>query len=148
MPVTLQPTTLKYKNSGGTFQTADCLSGATYTPAVSENGVLSWTNNGGLANPAAVNLTLPTVVEVTGSTPIITGVANHIYKCGEVSTISITPPAQGIIDVIFTSGTSIAVLTLPSSVKMPDWFEVEANMIYEINILDGVYGSVASWPNS
>jgi hypothetical protein len=31
---------------------------------------------------------------------------------------------------------------------MPDWFDptaLEANTIYEINIIDGVYGVVASW---
>lgn len=30
--------------------------GATYTPNVSEDGILSWTNNKGLANPAPINL--------------------------------------------------------------------------------------------
>lgn len=30
--------------------------GATFTPAISEEGVLSWTNNGGLENPSPVNI--------------------------------------------------------------------------------------------
>lgn len=33
--------------------------GATFTPAVSAAGVISWTNNKGLANPASVNITGP-----------------------------------------------------------------------------------------
>ena len=33
--------------------------GATFTPAVSTAGVISWTNNKGLANPASVNITGP-----------------------------------------------------------------------------------------
>ena len=30
--------------------------GSTFTPSVSDDGILSWTNNGGLENPAAVNI--------------------------------------------------------------------------------------------
>lgn len=65
--------------------------------------------------------------------------------CGEVATLSITPVAKGITDVLFTSGTTATVLNLPQSVKLPEWFAVEANKTYEINILDGVYGVVMSW---
>ena len=86
------------------------------------------------------------VVNVDGTDPVIVGVANTRYICGTVSTISITPPQSGIIDVLFTSGSSVAVVTLPNTVKMPDWYEVQTERIYEINIMDGVYGSVMSWP--
>lgn len=82
---------------------------------------------------------------VTGTAPVIVAEDNHRYVCGEVTSLSFTPCASGICDVIFTSGSTVAVLTLPSTVKMPDGFEVEANTTYEINILDGVYGSVMSW---
>lgn len=34
--------------------------GATFTPTVSSDGTLSWTNNGGLQNPASVNIKGPT----------------------------------------------------------------------------------------
>lgn len=87
------------------------------------------------------------VVNVTGTTPSITGESNHRYICGEVSTISITPPASGIIDVIFTSGTTAAVMTVPNTVVFPAWFDatsLEASTTYEINIADG-YGVVAKW---
>lgn len=89
-----------------------------------------------------------TVETVTGSTVTITGVANTRYICGEVSTISITPPQSGIIDVIFTSGSSVAVLTVPNTVLWSNGFDpssLETNTTYEINILDGVYGAVMTW---
>ena len=123
--------------------------GTTFTPAVSAQGVISWTNDGGKTNPASVDLAAAVegvfVVNVSGTTPSITGAANTRYICEEVSTISITPPASGIIDVVFTSGSPAAVLTLPNTVLMPEWFEVEAGMVYEVNIADGVYGSVMQW---
>lgn len=87
-----------------------------------------------------------TVETVTGTTPSITGVSNHRYVCGEVSTISITPPSSGIIDVVFESGTTPAVLTA-TGVSFPAWFDstsLEASVTYEICIADGM-GVVAKW---
>ena len=84
-------------------------------------------------------------IMVSGTDPVIVAEPNVRYVCGEVSTISFTPPSEGIVDLIFTSGSSIAVLTLPNTVKMPVGFSVVANTTYEINIMDGVYGVVASW---
>lgn len=90
---------------------------------------------------------------VSGATVSITGEPNMRYVCGEVSTISITPPASGSMSVRFESGSTAAVLTAPSSgasaVHWPEWFDatsLEANTIYEIMIEDGVYGMVMSWP--
>lgn len=88
------------------------------------------------------------VVTVSGTTPSITAADNTRYICGEITSLSFTPCASGICDVRFTSGTAVTVLTLPSTVKMPDWFDpmsLEANVTYEINIVDGVYGAVMSW---
>ena len=89
------------------------------------------------------------VSNVSGTTPSITGVAGTRYVCGEVSTISITPPDSGIIDVIFVSGSTPAVLTVPSTVKWnDDSFDpesLEADTVYELNILDGIYGAVGTW---
>ena len=90
------------------------------------------------------------VQTVTGATPTIIGVDNTRYMCGEVDTISITPPESGIIDVVFSCGSIPAVLTIPDTVKFPEWFDsttLEADRTYEINILDGVYGLVTSWGN-
>lgn len=86
------------------------------------------------------------VVSVSGTAPVITAEANHRYVAGTVSTISITPPASGSCEVIFTSGSPAAVLTLPQTVKMPDWWDgVEADYTYDIIITDGVYGGVMAW---
>jgi len=86
-------------------------------------------------------------VEVSGSTPTITAETGKRYICGEVSEISFTPSASGLCEVRFTSGTTAAVLTLPQTVVMPDWWTgVEAGYTYEISIADGIYGAVMAWP--
>jgi len=89
------------------------------------------------------------IVDTISSTaPVIVGEKNHRYLCGEVEEISITPPQEGIMDVVFTSGATPAVLNVPETVMLPEWFDdtaLEANTTYEINIMDGVYGVVAMW---
>ena len=50
---------------------------------------------------------------------------------------------------IFTSGNTAAQLTLPNTVKLPEWFDVndlDTNCVYEINIVDSIYGAVILWP--
>ena len=87
-------------------------------------------------------------VSVSGTTPTITAVANTMYVCGEVSTLSFTPAVTGISDVIFESGSTATVLTVPNTVKFPDWFDataLEPNMVYEISIMNGTYGAVMAW---
>lgn len=103
-------------------------------------------------NCEAADFTIPThsiqEIVVSDTAPTITGVANTRYKCGEVTSISITPPQTGSIDVIFSSGSTAATLTLPNTVIMPAWFDstqLQTNTAYEINIKDGVYGVVMSW---
>lgn len=91
---------------------------------------------------------IPLVETVSGSTPSITGMPNVRYICGTCSTLAITPPSAGSIVVRFDSGSSPTILTVPSTVKFPAWFDytaLEANTTYEIIITDGVYGGVMSW---
>ena len=88
------------------------------------------------------------VVSVEGTTPAITATADTQYICGEVSTLSFTPSATGTCDVIFESGAVATTLTIPSTVKFPEWFDastLEANMTYEISITNGIYGMVMAW---
>lgn len=85
---------------------------------------------------------------ITDTDPDITGTDNTRYVCGVVDTISITPPETGIIDVIFESGDTPTVLTIPETVLFPAWFDatsLQSNTIYEFNILDGVYCTVTFW---
>lgn len=87
-------------------------------------------------------------VVVSGSTPSITGESGKRYICGTLDSLSITPPGTGIIDVVFTSGTTPTVLTVPNTVVFPAWFDatsLDASTTYEINIQDGVYGAVMAW---
>ena len=96
--------------------------------------------------------TMDIVVNVSGATPTISAVSGTRYICGEVSTIDITVPETGIIDVIFESGSTPAVLTVtpPTGVTVvwPDWFDptaLEANKVYEVNIANGRLATVMVW---
>ena len=96
----------------------------------------------------AAQVDIPLVETVSGTTPTITGQPNVRYVCSEVSTITITPPASGSVDVIFESGSTATTMTVPSTVKWPAWFDaetLEANTTYEVLITDGIYGSVMTW---
>ena len=118
----------------------------------SSNGVTDVRVNGAsVVTDHIANISLPKTENVTGATPSITAVADTRYICGEISTLAITTPASGIIDVVFESGSTPTVLTItpPTGLTMKwagGWDETcEANTTYEINIADGVYGVVASW---
>lgn len=151
--VTAQQTLLEQITSlaGQTEDAADAVINMTVsaqTLAQGADATVTKTEQGGVVN---LEFGLPLadgeieVVTVTGSNPTITAESNKRYVCGEVSTLTITPVSSGITDVRFTSGTTATVLNLPQTVKMPDDFTVEANKVYEINILDGVYGVAMAW---
>ena len=114
------------------------------TQASSDNAVGAYTETA----QSKISEMLDKPIAVSGTTPSITGKAGIRYVCGEVSTISITPPASGSCEVRFTSGTTAAVLTA-AGVVWPDWFDataLEASRVYDLIITDGVYGVVMSWP--
>ncbi|MBQ6398432.1 MAG: hypothetical protein IJI06_09855 [Oscillospiraceae bacterium] len=99
----------------------------------------------------ALEAAQPKTVTVTGTTPVIAAVDNTRYRCGEVSTLDITLPASGIVDVVFESGTTPTVLTVtpPTGVTLRwangfDPTALEADTMYEINIADGL-GVAAAW---
>ena len=68
---------------------------------------------------------------------------NKFYVFPEMASLAITlaTPADSTVvseyHFIFTSGAAPTVLTVPASVRQPDGFTVEANMHYEISILEG-----------
>ena len=86
----------------------------------------------------------PIAQTVSGSTPTITAADNTIYKCGEVTSLTVTAAANIAFTVIFTSGATPATLTMDENIVMPDGFSVEANTRYEINVVDG-YAVAAGW---
>ena len=100
---------------------------------------------------SAIHTMLNGSVSVSGTTPTITALSGVRYVCGEVSTLNITLPASGIVDVIFESGSTPTVLTITPptgvTVKWANGFDptaLEADTTYEINILDGL-GVAGKW---
>ena len=95
--------------------------------------------------------TLFSVETKAGTTPSITALPNTAYVCvysSGISTLSFTPSATGICSVRFTSGSSVPVLTIPSTVMWLNGFDptsLETNKVYELNIMDGTYGVAACW---
>ena len=87
------------------------------------------------------------VITVSGTDPVIVAQQGVRYICGEVATLTFTPSASGICDVIFRSGSTPTVLSLPDTVKFPSGKElsIDADTTYEINIMDGIYGAVMAW---
>ena len=92
--------------------------------------------------------TLNPVVTVTGTTPTITALPGVRYVCSEVvTTLDITLPASGCIDVVFESGSNATALTINGTVRWANGFDpasLEANTTYEINICDGL-GVACAW---
>ena len=124
MPVTIYPTNLKYKNQNGQVQSATAIKG--------DSG-------------AAI------VEQVIGTSPTIVCEDNHRYICGEVLSLNITLPNNGIIDVVFESGSTPTVLTITPptgvTVKWANGFDptsLDADTTYEINIVDGL-GVAGIW---
>lgn len=120
------------------------------TQSASSNAVGTYTDNAKASIKSMLGIVDGSTgtVDITGTTPTITAVENTRYVCGEVTSLSFTPAASGICIVRFTSGSTVTVLTLPSTVKFPEWFDstsLETNTIYEICITDGIYGAVMSW---
>ena len=88
------------------------------------------------------------VETVSGTSPSIYAEENTIYLCGEIYSLTLVPPQSGMIDVRFTSGSSATVLNVTGGVLWPDSFDpysLSPNTVYEINIMDGIYGAVMSW---
>ena len=120
------------------------------TQASSSNAVGTYTETA----QSKIHEMLDAPVIVSGTTPTITGKAGIRYICGEVSTLSITAPESGCIDVVFTSGSTPTVLTVTSAktgvtaIKWMNGFDptlLDANTTYELNILDGELGVAGLW---
>ena len=85
------------------------------------------------------------IMQVGGMNPKINATSNTVYLCGELLSLEFNPCADGVCDIVFSSGTTPTLLTLPETVKMPNGFAVLENRTYEINIMNGIYGVATSW---
>ena len=83
--------------NGSNTPGADGEDGATFTPAVSEAGVISWTNDKGLANPAPVNIKGPAGETGAPGAAGVNGITPHIGANGNwfIGTTDTGVPAQG-----------------------------------------------------
>lgn len=120
------------------------------TQALSNNTVGTYTNEAktAISGMLGFDAAVVTTVTVSGTDLIITAVNNTSYNCGEISTLDFTPCENGVCSVVFTSGSSATILTVPNTVLWPDWFDpdnLDTDTIYEINIRDGIYGAVIQW---
>lgn len=158
------------KGSNGTNGTngTNGKDGATFTPSVDSAGNLSWTNNGGLANPPTVNIKGPkgdkgdagsggsgggsgAYAEVnhgTGDTTF-TLTPNTFHIWDEVSSLILSFGSEeaGVANEFvfqFTSGATATTLSLPSDIKWTEELTIESNKIYQVSILKGL-ASVLSW---
>ena len=167
MPVTIKQTVMKYKDPDtGQYKEFNAIKGGDGPqgapgPAgadgvgVAAGGttgqVLTKSSGADYSTEWATPYTGTVTETVSGATPTITAQENHRYICGEVSTLDITLPVSGIVDVVFQSGSTATVLTITPptgvTVKWANGFDpssLDANTTYEINIMDGL-GVAASW---
>lgn len=105
--------------------------------------------SGGVANITPGDLDIKQTV--SGTTPAINAISGIRYVCGECTTLDITLPASGIVDVVFESGSTATTLTITpptgQTVKWANGFDptaLDANTTYEINIADGL-GVAVGW---
>lgn len=95
---------------------------------------------------------VPEVVFNSSAAPeTVQALDNHIYNFtnAAVTSLTISSAPSGTAEscvIIFNSGSTPTSLTLPSNVKTPSGFTVEANKHYEISITGTKYAVVASWP--
>ncbi len=80
--------------------------------------------------------------EKTASDTVAELAPNEVYKFPEMATLTITlGTGTSMFDeyhFFFTSGATATVLSIPAEISVPDDFEVEANMRYEISIAENI----------
>ena len=87
----------------------------------------------------------PAIHNIGGATVTITPGANDVYKCGELTSLTVSsPPVTGSYSIVFTSGSTATTTTIPATILGLENFSAEANTLYEINVLDN-RAVVGSW---
>lgn len=96
-----------------------------------ENANLAAANANAAAEAAA-----PVIEEIEGATAAIDVQPNHIYKCGELTSLNIRSVADSpqIAEVIFTSGATATELTMPNTLadNVTGWKIPQANKTYKM----------------
>ena len=110
---------------------------STTTPA----GVVTATDGMTTAQKATTRSNLgiveETIVSVSDTNAVIAPTNGTTYNCGTLDSLTITdPPAQGDYGIVFTSGATPTVTTIPETIIGLEDFAAEANTLYEINVLD------------
>lgn len=96
-------------------------------------------NTDGTVKTYNVMDTTPTEITVSGATPSIAASANYVYKCGELTSLTVSSfPASGKFWIWFTSGSTATTVT------GIDNFTPEANKTYKITVENG-YATFDSW---
>lgn len=115
--------------------------------SVVQNGVA----NVPMASASTPGVVISGTVNVTGTTPTITAQPGVRYVCGECTTLDITLPSSGIVDVTFESASTATVLTVTpptgQTVRWANDFDptsLDADTTYELNIMDGL-GVAGQW---
>lgn len=95
------------------------------------------------ANGCTIDAVIVPEAEVTvivdGATPTITPEDKHIYRCGELTSLTIdSPPSTGAWSVVFTSGSPATDCNFPDSLQWQNDTAptINANKIYEIIVKD------------
>lgn len=117
------------------------------TQSASSNAVGNYTESA----KSSIHEMLNGAVSVSGTTPVINALPGVRYVCGECATLEIVLPENGIVDVMFESGSTPTLLTVTpptgQSVKWANGFDpdnLDADTTYEINIMDGL-GVAGTW---
>ena len=125
--------------SGSGTAAEDGEDGATFTPSVSTDGVLSWTNDKGLTNPASVNIkgadgtTVVVGTTTTGNAGTDASVTSTLDSATNTMTLNFTIPrgADGV------SGSDIAAADILTKIKTVDG----QNSGLDADTLDGLEAS-------
>lgn len=146
MPITIKTAAMKYKDANGQYIGVDAVAETTTSTQVAA------VEAAGAEQIAEITAASKPPIEISGATPTITAESGRRYVCTNayISSLTFTPCATGVCDVIFKSGTTPTTLdtTVLSGVLWPEWFNpsnLDASTTYEINIMDGEYGAVGKW---
>ena len=112
------------------------------TPIVADEGKALVALDDGTADWRVVR---PVAVTVSDAAASIAPADNRVYKCGTLTSLTVTdPPATGEYSIVFTSGSTATTTTIPSTILGLESFAAEANTLYEINVLDN-RAVIGSW---